>query len=95
MFEVASMSELRSVVDQLRSESLPELPDARIEEDFAELHEAMEQLEIERLRRPAEIDRRRSFERDGHLSCRLRRASSTTLGRWLRRWHGGSRATRR
>lgn len=62
------MSELRSVVDALRSESLPELPDARIEEDFAELHEAIEQLEVERLRRLAEIDRRRIFERDGHLS---------------------------
>jgi hypothetical protein len=62
------VSELRSVVDALRSESLPELPDARIEEDFAELHEAIEQLEVERLRRLAEIDRRRIFERHGHLS---------------------------
>jgi hypothetical protein len=62
------MSELRSVVEALRSEQLPELPDARIEEDFAELHHAMEQLEVERLRRLAEIDRRRLFEHDGHLS---------------------------
>jgi hypothetical protein len=62
------VSELRSVVDALRAESLPELPDARIEEDFAELHQAIEQLEVERLRRLAEIDRRRIFERDGHLS---------------------------
>jgi hypothetical protein len=62
------MSELRSVVDALRAESLPDLPDARIEEDFAELQSAMEQLEVERLRRLAEIDRRRLFERDGHLS---------------------------
>jgi hypothetical protein len=63
------MSELRSVVDALRSESLPELPDARIEEDFAELQRAVEQLEVERLRRLSEIDRRRIFERDGHLSA--------------------------
>ena len=62
------MSELRSVVEDLRSESLPELPDARIEEDFAELHLAVEQLDAERLRRLAEIDRRRLYERDGHLS---------------------------
>jgi hypothetical protein len=62
------VSELRSVVEQLRGESLPELPDARIEEDFAELHWAMEQLEVERLRRLAEIDRRRLFEREGNLS---------------------------
>ncbi|MDP9302194.1 MAG: DUF222 domain-containing protein, partial [Actinomycetota bacterium] len=63
------MSELRSVVEELRSESLPDLPDARIEEDFAELQRADELLEVERLRRLAEIDRRRLYERDGHLSC--------------------------
>jgi hypothetical protein len=63
------MSELRSAVDALRSESLPDLPDARIEEDFTELQRAVELLEVERLRRLAEIDRRRLFERDGHLSA--------------------------
>jgi hypothetical protein len=63
------MSELRSVVDALRSDTLSELPDARIEEDFAELQRAVELLEVERLRRLAVIDRRRIFERDGHLSA--------------------------
>src|SRR3954465_13954501 len=58
------MSELRSVIDELRSERPSDLPDARIEEDFSELHRAIEQLE--RSRRLAEIDRRRLFERDGH-----------------------------
>ena len=62
------MSELRSTIDSLRAETLADLPDARVEEDFAELHRAMELLEVERLRRLAEIERRRSFERDGHLS---------------------------
>lgn len=62
------MSELRSTIDSLRAEILSDLPDARIEEDFDELHRAVEQLEAERLRRLAEIDRRRTFERDGHLS---------------------------
>lgn len=62
------VSELRSAVEMLRSESLAELPDALIEEDLAELHRAVEQLEVERLRRLAEIDRRKLFERDGHLS---------------------------
>ena len=62
------MSELRSAIESLRSDTLSELPDARIEEDFAELHRAAELLEVERLRRLAEIDRRRLFERDGHLS---------------------------
>jgi hypothetical protein len=63
------MSGLRSVVEELRSEALPELPDALIEEDYAELHRAVELLEAERLRRLAEIDRRRLFERDGSLSA--------------------------
>jgi Domain of unknown function (DUF222) len=62
------MSELRSAIEMLRSEVLSELPDARIEEDFAELHRTVEQLEAERLRRLAEIERRRLFEHDGHLS---------------------------
>ncbi|MBA3690555.1 MAG: DUF222 domain-containing protein [Actinobacteria bacterium] len=63
------MSELRSVVEALRAETLPELPDARIEEEFTELQRSLELLEAERLRRLAEIDRRRLFERDGHLSA--------------------------
>ena len=62
------VSELRSAIEGLRAESLPELPDARIEEDFAELQRASEQLEAERLRRLAEIDRRGLYARDGHLS---------------------------
>ncbi len=62
------MSELRSAIDALQSELLAELPDAVIEEDFAELHRAMELLEVERLRRLADIERRRLFERDGNLS---------------------------
>jgi hypothetical protein len=63
------MSELRSAVEALRSETLPDLPDVRIEEDFAELQQVCELLELERLRRLAEIERRRLFERDGYLSA--------------------------
>jgi hypothetical protein len=63
------MSELRSAVDEMRSEVLAELPDARIEEDFVELHRTIELLEGERLRRLAEIERRGLHERDGHLSA--------------------------
>jgi Domain of unknown function (DUF222)/HNH endonuclease len=74
------MSELRSVIDSLRSETLAELPDARIEEDFAELHRAVEQLEVERLRRLAEVDRRRVYERDGHLSAAAWLASTYKVG---------------
>jgi hypothetical protein len=63
------VSELRSALEGLRVESLAELPDARIEEDFAELQRAAELVEAERLRRLAEIDRRRLYARDGHLSA--------------------------
>ncbi|MFL5800124.1 MAG: DUF222 domain-containing protein [Actinomycetota bacterium] len=62
------MSELRSAIDELRSEDLASLPDARVEEDFVELQRASELLELERLRRLADIDRRGLYRRDGHLS---------------------------
>ena len=62
------MSELRSAIEALRSEVLPDLPDAVIEDDFAELQPMSELLELERLRRLAEIERRGLYRRDGHLS---------------------------
>jgi hypothetical protein len=83
----ARMSELRSVVEALRSENLPELPDARIEEDFTELQRAVELLEAERLRRLAEIERRGIHERDGHLSAASWLASTHKLGWGVAREH--------
>ncbi len=74
------MSSLRSVVDELRAETLAELPDALVEEDFAELQRACEQLEVERLRRLAELDRRRLFERDGYQSTASWLVSTCRLG---------------
>jgi hypothetical protein len=74
------VSELRSVIEALRAEVLADLPDARIEEDFTELHSALEQLEAERLRRLAEVDRRRLFSRDGHLSAVAWLAARFQLG---------------
>lgn len=62
------MSELRSALETLRSETLADLPDARIDEDFAELQRAAELIDAERLRRLAEIERRGLYTRDGHLS---------------------------
>ncbi|MDQ3991891.1 MAG: HNH endonuclease [Actinomycetota bacterium] len=80
------MSELRSAIEALRGEVLSELPDAVVEEDFAEVHRACEQLQVERLRRLVEIERRRLFERDGHVSAAA----------WLRTrfkvTHGAARA---
>ncbi len=74
------MSELRSAIEGFRSEILPELPNALIEENFAELHRAAELIEVERLRHLAEIDRRRLFERDGHLSAAAWLASAFKVG---------------
>jgi hypothetical protein len=74
------VSGLRSVVEELQSETLPSHPDALIEEDFAELQGAVELLEVERLRRLAEIDKRRLFVRDGHLSVASWLASRFKLG---------------
>jgi hypothetical protein len=63
------VSELRSAVETLRAEVLAGLPDARIEEDFAELQRVGDLIEAERLRRLAELERRRVFDRDGYLSA--------------------------
>ena len=52
-----------------RSRSLAELPDALIEERFADVHEQIERLEAERLDVLSEIDRRATYQRDGHLSA--------------------------
>jgi hypothetical protein len=75
------MGELRSAIDALRAESLTEMPDALVEERSDELNHACEQLELERLRAIREIDRRRAFERDGHLSC-----AGWMVARWRVSW---------
>jgi hypothetical protein len=59
---------LTSAVDVLRSEDVAALPDAQVEGDFTVLQRAMEALELERLRRLAEVERRGLFARHGHLS---------------------------
>jgi hypothetical protein len=83
------VSEFLSAIEGYRAEALAELPDARVEEDFAELQRASELLELERLRRLAEIDRRRLFERDGHLS-----AASWLVGTYRTSWGTARAATK-
>jgi hypothetical protein len=63
------VSELRSAIEGMRFETLTEQPDARLEADFAELQRASELIDAERLRRLAEIERRGTYRRDGHLSA--------------------------
>ena len=62
------MSSFRSALDEARGSPVEQLSDAQIEEDFEELEFVAVALQAERHRRLAEIHRRRTWERDGHLS---------------------------
>lgn len=68
------MSSLRSAIDELAGEELGGVGDRSLLEDVVELGRDLAALEAQRVRRLAEIDRRRAFERDGSL----------TLTAWLR-----------
>jgi hypothetical protein len=60
---------LAAVVHELRRDDLTAVDDAELANDFAALQRAVQDLELERLRRLAEIERRGLFARDGHLSA--------------------------
>lgn len=62
------MNGLRSAPEELRAEDLPLLSDEAMEEGYAELQRAASALEAKRLCWLAEIDRRRTWAADGHLS---------------------------
>jgi Domain of unknown function (DUF222)/HNH endonuclease len=80
------MSELRGYLEELRAEDLAGVSDQVLEEDFAEMQRAAQILEAERLRRLAELDRRRPYLRDGYLSTstwfarRFGQSHSTAVG---------------
>src|SRR6266540_5249057 len=79
------MSELRSALDEVAALDFAELPDGRLEEEFADLQHAMRILEAQHLRCLAEIDRRASFQADGYLST----------ASWLQhRFRGGAGSVR-
>jgi hypothetical protein len=59
---------IRQQVEELRAAPLAELPDALVEEEFAALWRVAELVELEKLRRLADLDRRQVFARDGHVS---------------------------
>jgi hypothetical protein len=63
-----TVSELRSALEAWEAEDPSRLSDTAVEECFAELLAAAERLAALNLRWLAEIDRRRSFEREGFLS---------------------------
>ena len=83
------MSGLRSAIDEVRGCDIERLGDAALEEDFAEIHRAVEALEAERLRRLAAIDRRRTWAGSGHLST-----TSWLSERFRMAWSHASRAVR-
>ena len=62
------------------SEDLSALPDARAEEAFIELQRTYERLGVERLRRLADLERRRIHEREGHLSITAWLVARFTMG---------------
>ena len=59
------MSSFRSGIEELRQEDLAHVGDRRLMEDFEELESVVRALGVERDRRLVEIDRRRTWERDG------------------------------
>jgi uncharacterized protein DUF222 len=79
------MSELRSALDEVGALDFAQLPDGRLEEEFAELQRARRVLEAQLLRCLAEIDRRASFQADGYVST----------ASWLQdRYRGGAVSAR-
>ncbi|MEX2274250.1 MAG: DUF222 domain-containing protein [Actinomycetota bacterium] len=58
-----------AIVLALREEKIADLPDAAAEESFSELQLAIDQLELERLRRLADLERRGIHQREGHVSA--------------------------
>jgi hypothetical protein len=72
------MSAMRSALDELMTQDLRFLGDEELEEDLLEMERAANVLLAERFRRMAEIERRRTYLRDGYLS------GSVWLGRKAR-----------
>jgi hypothetical protein len=65
----SSLSQLMPVAEALATRPLADLPDALIEEEFVAAHRVRELLDMGTLRLLSEIDRRGTYERDGHLSA--------------------------
>jgi hypothetical protein len=66
---VSLMGALRSAFDELESETLSDQPDARVEEDFEELLQTDERVQLAKLRRLADLERRGVYARDGYVSA--------------------------
>jgi Domain of unknown function (DUF222)/HNH endonuclease len=75
------MSTLRSAIDEFRTEELDAVDDDMLDTDLSELFRAADMLHAETLRRIAEVERRGSFARDGHLSM-----TAWLVGRFRLTW---------
>ena len=64
------MSSLRSALEELDVEDLRLKNDEELEDDLLELERANSVLYAHRLRRLREVERRRTYLRDGYLSAR-------------------------
>jgi hypothetical protein len=71
---------VRAAVEALRGDDLADQPDGQVEEDFAELQRLGEALELERLRRLADLDRRCAYVDDGYLSTASWLAGTHRMG---------------
>src|ERR671919_1757169 len=77
------MSTLRSALDELRSTDVFALRDDELASDLDGLEHATRVIEVERGRRVAELERRGTYARDGHLS----------MASWLASRHRVAQAT--
>src|SRR3712207_9046167 len=73
-----------TLVGDLRREELSQVGDVRLVDDFTALQRAMHDLELERLRRLAEIERRGIYAHDGHLSAAPWRSEERRVGKECR-----------
>ena len=83
------MSSLRSALEELQAEDVRGTPDEALEADFAQIQQATQALEAERLRRLAEIHRRQTHRREGYLST-----ASWLVDRHRLGWTAASREIR-
>ncbi len=83
------MSTLRSALEQILTEDVAGLDDDGLEEEFEELDRAADVIYATRLRLLAEIERRGTYARDGHLSL-----TSWLAQRFRKTWSAASRLVR-
>ena len=76
------MSTLRSALDELRMEDVVALSDEGLGARLDEIEHAVRVIEAERARGLAEVERRRMFAADGHLSAASWLAVRVVKRRW-------------